>query len=174
LADLRANQGVPTMIDAEEIGAGGLVSGARSKGSVFGVAGAAGWSDAWGIRGLVGVGAERRVHVRRWLAQLSAWLSMGLLVTACAILQTQGLQQAVGDLSQTEVLARWGQPHGIIAGAEGQTLWMYTVRAHIWSQPAGILITSPGWVVPGGWRCTQYLFGFDRTQVLRDWTARRC
>ena len=32
-------------------------------------------------------------------------------------------------------------------------------------RPAGILVTSPGWVTPGGWRCTQYLFRFDRMQV---------
>ena len=110
----------------------------------------------------------------RHLAQSSVWLCLGLLVSACAILQTQGFQQAVGDLSQPEVLARWGPPQAIIAGTEGETLWLYTVRAHIWTQPAGILVTSPGWAAPGGWRCTQYLFGFDRMQVFRDWTARRC
>jgi hypothetical protein len=120
------------------------------------------------------MGAERRVHVRRRLAHASVWLCLGLLVSACALLQTQGFQQAVGDLSQTEVLARWGPPHGVIAGTEGETLWLYTVRAHIWIQQAGLLVTSPGWIAPGGWRCTQYLFGFDRMQVLRDWTARRC
>jgi hypothetical protein len=35
----------------------------------------------------------------------------------------------------------------------------------VWAQPGGILVSSPGWVVPGGWRCTQYLFRFDRMQV---------
>jgi hypothetical protein len=81
---------------------------------------------------------------------------------------------AVGDLSQTEVLARWGAPQGVIAGTKGETLWLYTVRTQVWRQPGGILVTSPGWMVPGGWRCTQFLFGFDRTQVLRDWSARPC
>ena len=110
----------------------------------------------------------------RYVAHASAWLCLGLLVTACAMLQAQEFQQAVDHLSQTEVLARWGSPQAVIAGTEGETLWLYAVRAHVWAQPAGVLVTSPGWVAPGGWRCTQYLFGFDRTQVLRDWTARRC
>ncbi len=108
------------------------------------------------------------------LARGSVWLGLGLLVTACAILQAREFDQAVDHLSQAEVVARWGLPESVVAGTEGQTLWIYTVRAHVWAQPAGILVTSPGWVVPGGWRCTQYLFRFDRTQVFRGWTARRC
>jgi hypothetical protein len=111
--------------------------------------------------------------VRR-LARGSVWLGLGLLVTACAILQAREFDQAVDHLSQAEVVARWGLPESVVAGTGGQTLWIYTVRAHVWPQPAGILVTTPGWVVPGGWRCTQYLFRFDRTQVLRGWTARRC
>jgi len=110
--------------------------------------------------------------MRRPLARWIAWLSLGLLVSACAMLRTQEFEQAVGDLSQTEVLARWGAPQGVIAGTKGETLWLYTVRTQVWRQPGGILVTSPGWMVPGGWRCTQFLFGFDRTQVLRDWSAR--
>ncbi|HEX9869983.1 MAG TPA: hypothetical protein VGC99_15580 [Candidatus Tectomicrobia bacterium] len=47
-------------------------------------------------------------------------------------------------------------------------------RAHVWAQLAGIVVTSHGWVTPGVWRCTQYLFRFDWMQVFRDWTARRC
>jgi hypothetical protein len=110
----------------------------------------------------------------RQLARLGAWLGMGLLVTACAILQAQDLQWAVDHLSQADVVARWGLPDSVVAGAEGQTLWIYTRRAHVRAQPGGLVITSPGWVVPGGWRCTQYLLRFDQMQTLRDWTARRC
>jgi hypothetical protein len=112
--------------------------------------------------------------VRRRLAHASAWLGLGLLVSACAMLQAQEFQQAVDHLSQTEFLARWGLPQAVVAGTEGETLWIYTVRVHVWGQPVGLLVTSPGWMVPGGWRCTQYLFRFDRMQVLRGWTARRC
>jgi hypothetical protein len=111
--------------------------------------------------------------VRR-LVRSSAWLSLGLLVTACAVLQAQEFQQAVHHLSQAEVVERWGLPESVVAGAEGQTLWIYTVRAHVWAQPGSIVVTSAGWVVPGGWRCTQYLLIFDRMQVLRGWSARRC
>jgi hypothetical protein len=112
--------------------------------------------------------------VGRHLVQWIAWPCLGLLVNACAMLQAQEFQQAVDHFSQTEVLARWGLPQAVVAGPEGETLWIYTLRVHVWAQPAGLVITSPGWVVPGGWRCTQYLFRFDRTSVLRGWTARRC
>jgi hypothetical protein len=111
--------------------------------------------------------------VRR-LARSSAWLCLGLLVSACAILQAQEFQRAVGQLSQTEVVARWGLPQAVVAGPEGETLWIYTAHAHIWAQPRGIVVTHPGWVVPGGERCTQYLLRFDKMQVFRGWTARRC
>jgi hypothetical protein len=104
----------------------------------------------------------------------SAWLGLGVLVSAWAMWQAQEFQQAVDHLSPTEVLARWGLPQAVVAGTEGETLGISTVRAQVWAQPAGIVVTSPGWVVPGGWRCTQYLVRFDRTQVLRGWTARRC
>jgi hypothetical protein len=112
--------------------------------------------------------------VVRHLAQSHVWLGLGLLVSACAMLQAQDFQQAVDHLSQAEVMTRWGLPQAVVAGAEGETLWIYTVRAHVWAQPGGILVTSPGWIVPGGWRCTQYLFRFDQMQVLRGWMARRC
>jgi hypothetical protein len=112
--------------------------------------------------------------VRRRLARWSAGLCLGLLVSACAILQAQDFQQAVDHLSQAEVVAHWGLPQSVVAGAEGQTLWIYTVRSHVRAQPGGIVVSSPGWVVPGGERCTQYLLRFDRMQVLRGWTARRC
>ena len=81
------------------------------------------------------------------------------------ILQAQEFQQAVDPLSQAEVVSRWGSPQAIVAGAEGQARWSDTLRAHVWAQPGGILVSSPGWVVPGGWRCTQDLFRFDRMQV---------
>jgi hypothetical protein len=110
----------------------------------------------------------------RHVAHASAWLGLGLLVSACAMLQAQAFQQAVDHLSQAEVVARWVSPQSVVAGTEGETLWLYTVCAHVWAQPSGILVTNPGWVVPGGWRCTQYLFRFDRLQVSRGWTARRC
>jgi hypothetical protein len=110
----------------------------------------------------------------RRLAQSGAWLCLGLLVTACAILQAQDFQQGVDHLSQADIVARWGLPDGVVAGAEGQTLWIYTRHAHVRAQPGGLVITSAGWVVPGGWRCTQYLFRFDQMQILRGWTARRC
>jgi hypothetical protein len=110
----------------------------------------------------------------RQLARSSAWLGIGLLVTACAILQAQEFQQGVDHLAQADVVAHWGLPDRVVAGAEGQTLWIYTRRAHVRAQPGGLVITSAGWVVPGGWRCTQYLFRFDRMQILRGWTARRC
>jgi hypothetical protein len=103
--------------------------------------------------------------VGRRLARSSAWLCLGLLVSACAILQAQEFQQAVDQLSQAEVVARWGPAQAIVAGAEGQALWSYTMRAHVWAQSGDILVSSPGWVVPGGWRCTQDLFRFDRMQV---------
>jgi len=112
--------------------------------------------------------------VSRRLAHAGAWLGLGLLVSACAMLQAQEFQQAVDHLSQAEAVARWGLPQAVVAGPEGEMLWIYTVRVHVWTQPAGLLVTTPGWVVPGGWRCTQYLFRFDRSQVLRGWTARRC
>jgi hypothetical protein len=126
-----------------------------------------------GSGGFDGVGAERRAGVGRRLAHASAWLCLGRLVNACAMLQAQEFQPAVDHRSQTEVLARWGLPQAVVAGDEGQTLWIYTLRVQVWAQPASLVVTSPGWVVPGGWRCTQYLFLFDRTQVLRGWTARR-
>ncbi len=119
-------------------------------------------------------GGERRTPLVKHLAHASAWLCLGLLVTACAMLQAQDFQQAVDHLSQAEVVARWGPPQAVVAGTEGETLWIYTVRAHVWAQSGSILVTSPGWVVPGGWRCTQYLFRFDQMQVFRGWTARRC
>jgi hypothetical protein len=107
--------------------------------------------------------------VRR-LTRSSAWLCVGWLVTACALLPAQDAQQAVDHLSQVEVVERLGLPESVVAGAEGQTLWVYTARS-----PTGdILVTSSPWVVPGGWRCTQYLLRFDRKQLLRGWTARRC
>jgi hypothetical protein len=112
--------------------------------------------------------------VVRPLAHAGAWLGMGLLVTACAILQAPDFQQAVDHLSQADVVARWGLPDSMVAGAEGQTLWIYTRHAHVRAQPGGLVISSAGWVVPGGWRCTQYLFRFDRMQILRGWTARPC
>jgi hypothetical protein len=108
------------------------------------------------------------------MARGSAGLCMGLLVTACASLQALDFEQAVDHVSQAEVVERWGLPQAVVTGAEGETLWLYTVRAYVWTQPAGILVTSPSWVVPGGWRCTQYLFRFDRMHVLRGWSARRC
>ena len=95
-------------------------------------------------------------------------------MSACAIMQARDFQQAVDHLSQTEVLARWGLPQAVVAGTEGETLWIYTVRAHVWAQPGGLVVTHPGWIVPGGEHCTQYLLRFDRMQVLRGWTARRC
>jgi hypothetical protein len=110
----------------------------------------------------------------RQLAHAGAWLGMGLLVTACAILQAQDFQQAVDHLSQADVVARWGLPDSVVAGVEGQTLWIYTRRAHVRAQPGGLVIASLGGVVPEGWRCTQYLFRFDRMQILRGWTARPC
>jgi hypothetical protein len=118
-----------------------------------------------GSGGLDGMGTERTARVRRRLAQSRACLCLGLLVSAWAILQAQEFQQAVDQLSQAEVVARWGPPQAIVAGAEGQALWSYTVRAHACAQPGGILGSSPSWVLPGGWRCTQYLFRFDRMQV---------
>ena len=45
--------------------------------------------------GLDGMGTERKARVGRRLAQSSAWLCLGLLVSACAILQAQEFQQAV-------------------------------------------------------------------------------
>ena len=108
------------------------------------------------------------------LARSSAWLCIGLLVTACAVLQAQDFQHAVDRFSQAEVVERWGLPESVVAGAEGQTLWIYTMRSHVRALPGGVVVTSPGWLVPGGWRCTQYLLRFDRMQVLRGWTARRC
>ena len=134
--------------------------------------GAAGRPDASGAE--ASTAWERRARGVRRLAKSTAWLGLGLLVNACAMLQAQDFQQAVDHLSQDEVVARWGVPQAVLAGAEGEMVWIYTVRAHVWAQPAGIEVTSPGWVVPGGWRCTQYLFRFDRLQVLRGWTARRC
>jgi hypothetical protein len=76
-------------------------------------------------------------------ARGSAWLCLGLLVTACAMRRAQEFQPAVDHRSQAEVLARWEPPHAVVAGAEGETLWISTVRAHIWAPPAGILVTSP-------------------------------
>jgi hypothetical protein len=108
--------------------------------------------------------------VVRRLTRSSTWLCVGWLVTACAILPAQEAPQAVDHPSQAEVVARVGLPESIVAGSEGQTLWIYTVRS-----PVGdIVVTSSPWVVPGGWRCTQYLLRFDRMQRLRGWTARRC
>jgi hypothetical protein len=101
--------------------------------------------------------------VRR-LARAGAWLCVGVLVTACAILPGQEFPQAVDPLSQGAVVERWGLPQSIVTGAEGQTLWIYTAGPRI----------SPSWVVPRGWPCTQYLLRFDQMQVLRGWTARRC
>jgi hypothetical protein len=112
--------------------------------------------------------------VGRRLARGSAWLCLGLLVSACAILQAQDFEHAVGQLSQAEVLARWGVPQAVVAGAEGKTLWIYTVRTHVRAQAGGLVVTHSGWVVPGGERCTQYLLRFDQMQVLRGWTARSC
>jgi hypothetical protein len=99
---------------------------------------------------------------------------MGLLVTACASLQALDFQQALDHLSQADVVERWGLPEGVVAETEGQTLWIYTARFHVWKQPAGLVVTSPGWVVSEGECCTQYLLIFDRMQVLRGWSARRC
>jgi hypothetical protein len=123
---------------------------------------------------LSSLGGELRAPlVKRW-ARYSAWLCLGLLVTACAHLQARDFQQAVDHLSQAEVVERWGLPESVVAGTEGQTLWIYTARFHVWQQPGGIVVSHPGWVVPGGERCTQYLLIFDRMQVLRGWSARRC
>lgn len=55
---------------------------------------------------------ERKISLMRYVALASAWLCLGLLVTACAMMQVQEFQQAVDHLSQTEVLARWGSPPG--------------------------------------------------------------
>jgi hypothetical protein len=44
------------------------------------------------------MGAERRTGVRRRLARSSAWLGLGRLVTACAMLQAQEFQQTVDHL----------------------------------------------------------------------------
>jgi hypothetical protein len=119
-------------------------------------------------------GGERRTPLVKHVAPSSAWLGLGLLMSACAMLQAQDFQQAVDHLSQGDVLARWGLPQAVVAGTEGETLWIYALRIHARAQSGEIVVTSPGWVVPGGWRCTQYLFRFDRMQVLRGWTARRC
>ena len=110
----------------------------------------------------------------RRLARASAWLCLGLLMTACAILQAQDFQQAVDHRSQADVVARWGLPQAVVAGTEGETLWIYTAHAHVQAQPGGIVVIHPGWMVPGGERCTQYLLHFDRMQVFRGWTARSC
>jgi hypothetical protein len=118
-------------------------------------------------------GELRAPLVKRW-ARYSAWLCLGLLVTACAHLQARDFQQAVDHLSQAEVVERWGLPESVVAGTEGQTLWIHTAHFHVWQQPGGIVVSHPGWVVPGGERCTQYLLIFDRMQVLRGWSARRC
>jgi hypothetical protein len=117
---------------------------------------------------------EKGAPFMRRLARWGAWLGLGLLVTACAFLQAQDFQRAVGHLSQADVVARWGLPDSVVAGTEGETLWIYTVRLQARAQSGGMVVTGPGWVVPGGWRCTQYLLRFDRMQVLRGWTARRC
>ena len=70
-------------------------------------------------------------------------------------------------------------PSVIVASVVGSVLWLQLLNPDYglinpMLRPAGILVTTPGWVVPAGWRCTQYLLRFDRTQVLRGWTARRC
>jgi hypothetical protein len=106
----------------------------------------------------------------RW----GAWLGLGLLMTSCAFLQAQDFQRAVGHLSQADVVARWGLPDSVVAGTEGEALWIYTARLQARAQSGGMVVTGPGWVVSGDWRCTQYLLRFDRMQVLRGWTARRC
>jgi hypothetical protein len=102
------------------------------------------------------------------------WACLGLAMTACAALQTYDLQQAVDHLSQTEVVSRWGLPDGVVAGAEGYTLWIYTARTQVATHAGSLIVTSPGWVVAGGARCTQYLLWFDPGHVLRGWTARPC
>jgi hypothetical protein len=95
-------------------------------------------------------------------------------MTACAALQAYDFHQAVDHLSQADVVARWGLPDSVVAGAEGHTLWIYTVRARVVAHSGGLIVISPGWVASGGWRCTQYLFLFSPGQVLRGWTARPC
>jgi hypothetical protein len=118
--------------------------------------------------------AERRAPLVKRLVRGCAGLCMGLLVTACAILQALDFQQAVDHLSQAEVVERWGLPESVVAGTEGQMLWTYTARFHFWKEPGSIVLFHRGWVVPRGERCTQYPLVFDRMQVLGGWSARRC
>jgi hypothetical protein len=107
---------------------------------------------------------------RRW----SLVACIGLAVTACATLQAYEFDRAVDQLSQTEVLARGGRPDDVVAGTAGQTLWIYTFRYQTIVSPGSLVVISPGWLVSGGDRCTQYLLLFDAAQVLRAWRARPC
>jgi hypothetical protein len=56
----------------------------------------------------------------RRLAHASVWLGLGLLVSPYAMLQTQGFQQAVGDLSQPEVRARGDHHRRSLPGPLGR------------------------------------------------------
>ena len=111
-----------------------------------------------------------RPRLGRW----GVWACLALATTGCAALQAYDVHQAVDHLSQADVVARWGLPNSVVAGAEGHTLWIYTARARVVTQSGSLIVTSPGWVVSGGGRCTQHLLRFDPGQVLRGWTARPC
>jgi hypothetical protein len=112
--------------------------------------------------------------MRRVLGRWGGVVLLGLVLTACAGLQSYDLDQAVQHLSQTDVAARWGSPDRVMALPTGHTLWMYTFRSAVLARPGSMTVVSPGVVVDEGAACTRYLFLFDQAQMLRAWRARAC
>jgi hypothetical protein len=108
---------------------------------------------AYGLSGLVG----------RWAR---SGLVLGFVFYgACGEFETGYFQSKVNQVTQEEVIKRYGAPHQQDKQTDGRALWTYYVRGSGTSGYSGYARAE---------YCRAYLLTFDQQGILRDWREQDC
>jgi len=84
---------------------------------------------------------------------------------ACGEYETGYFQSKVNQVTQEEVVKRYGPPHKQEKQAGGRSLWTYFVRGSGTSGYSGYARAE---------YCRAYLLTFDQQGMLRDWHDQDC
>jgi hypothetical protein len=115
----------------------------------------------------------RSEEVRTWQIGASA-IFLVLVLTSCASWQAAYLKKATNQATMAEVEHHLGQPHSTWELRTGETLWTYQSGVPSGTDPSGVTIVGPDWVIGRRSDCTEYALLFDQQKVLRAWMQQPC
>jgi hypothetical protein len=111
--------------------------------------------------------------MRTW----KTWVSLVFVTLAsisCASWQAEYLKAAANHATMAEVENHLGRPHATWDLQTGEDLWTYESGVLSGTDPGGITIVGPGWVLGKRSACTEYVLLFDQQKILRAWMQQPC